>query len=192
MMMNKEHLLSLVEDYLKRYPKDKHAERVHHFLENQSLFWQRENIEGHITASAWVLSEDQKQTILTHHANLKIWVQLGGHIENEDQSIWDAAKREVLEESGVTPTFIDKARLFDIDVHLIPESKKGVPAHYHYDLRVLMYADSFSKIRHDEMESIEVQWVNIDEVHTKSTQESVMRMVRKTEELSLTNKYDRS
>jgi len=167
-------------EYLMQYPNDIHAIKTIDFLEQNTKFWKRENLEGHITASAWVLSLDKSQTLLTHHKSLDSWFQLGGHIEPEDKSVWDAALREIIEESGIVPIDSISHSIFDIDVHLIPQNKKGVPAHYHYDIRYLFFADSSQPILFDTNESNKVCWVLIDNVADKSTQDSVLRMVRKS------------
>ena len=55
---------------------------------------------GHLTASAFVVSPDD-ELLLIFHRKLGIWVQPGGHIEPGDESLLDAARREVAEEVGL-------------------------------------------------------------------------------------------
>jgi 8-oxo-dGTP pyrophosphatase MutT (NUDIX family) len=95
---------------------------------------------GHFTASAFVLSPDRQELLLILHKKLGLWLQPGGHIEEGDESFVAAARREVREETG-----IELARLvdpwLDLDVHAIP-AYRDVPAHSHYDIRVLLEAES--------------------------------------------------
>ncbi len=180
-MMEVSKFIIQLQDYLAQYPEDIHATKTLDFVQNNTDFWKRELLEGHVTASAWVLSMDKTQTLLTHHKSLDSWFQLGGHIEPEDKSVWDAAVREIIEESGVAPIDSNPNEIFDIDVHLIPENKKGVPGHFHYDIRYLFWADNSQPILFDANESNEVCWISLANIQEKSTQESVLRMVRKSE-----------
>ena len=173
-------VISQIEMYLLKYPEDIHGSKTLDFVKNTPDFWKREHLEGHLTASAWVLSMDKSQTLLTHHKGLDSWFQLGGHIEPEDSTVCDAALREIIEESGIEPLESFSNQIFDIDVHWIPENKKGVPGHFHYDVRYLFFADDGQPILFDTNESNEVCWVSIANIEEKSSQESVLRMVRKS------------
>ena len=74
---------------------------------------------GHITASAWVVSPDGQNSLLTHHRKLGKWFQLGGHVDGNPK-VLEAAEREVREESGLEVVALTTA-IFDLDVHSIPE-----------------------------------------------------------------------
>jgi len=177
--MNKNELTKLIIDYLDKYPDDEHALKTIDFLGNNELFWQRKNLLGHITASAWVINQDKNKALLTHHIELDKWFQLGGHIEYADKNIYDAAKRELEEESGLQDFRLESSKIFDIDVHQIPISKKGVPAHYHYDIRLLFVADENKKIKCQATESNAVQWLHFNEIKSKTNEYSVLRMIEK-------------
>lgn len=178
--MNKQELINLILKYLDKYPADNHGQRVLDFLNSTDLFWQRENTSGHITASAWVLNPQKNKALLTHHIGLNKWFQLGGHIEEIDNDIYIAAARELNEESGLTHFILESNEIFDIDVHEIPESKKGIPAHFHYDIRILFSADDTKEINHQAEESNDVQWLSFEEIKLKTQEWSVLRMLKKT------------
>lgn len=59
---------------------------------------------GHLTASAlvWQVTADGPRVLLTLHARIGRWLQMGGHIEPADLSLAEAARREAIEESGIT------------------------------------------------------------------------------------------
>jgi len=93
---------------------------------------------GHITCTGLVLAPDGESLLLVHHRRLDRWLLPGGHVEPEDVEIQDAARREVLEETGalladgIPP-------LVGADVHGIPpkrgeHSRFGEPYHLHHDL----------------------------------------------------------
>ena len=81
------------------------------------------NTAGHFTASAWIVSHDGKSVLLTEHAKLGKWFQLGGHIEEEDSSFLNACLREAIEESGIVALTLDGSFIIDLDIHEIPEYK---------------------------------------------------------------------
>jgi 8-oxo-dGTP pyrophosphatase MutT (NUDIX family) len=64
------------------------------------------------------------------------WLQLGGHADG-DHDLARVSLKEAREESGLQNIKLLSDEIFDIGVHLIPEYK-GIPAHYHYDVRFLL------------------------------------------------------
>jgi 8-oxo-dGTP pyrophosphatase MutT (NUDIX family) len=181
--MQKTVLQAHIAAYLSKYEGDEHAQKTLDFLEKTSDFWQSTTEEGHITASAWILNRARTRALLTHHLKLNAWFQLGGHVEADDTDIFAAALREAQEESGLRHFTMPQTTIFDIDVHLIPLSKKGFPAHFHYDMRILLLTDDTENIAFDTAESNTVQWFDLDKIKTVNDTESVQRMVRKTADL---------
>jgi 8-oxo-dGTP pyrophosphatase MutT (NUDIX family) len=96
-------------------------------------------LPGHITGTGLVLSPEGTRVLLVHHARLDRWLLPGGHVEAEDVEIWDAARREVIEETGADLTEEPRPRLVSMDVHGIPP-KRGEPYHLHHDLVFLFQA----------------------------------------------------
>ena len=88
---------------------------------------------GHITGTAMVLHPRRESMLIVHHRRLDRWLLPGGHVENGDAAIWDTARREAIEETGVTLVAMEKPRLVGIDVHGIP-AKRDEPYHLHHDL----------------------------------------------------------
>jgi 8-oxo-dGTP pyrophosphatase MutT (NUDIX family) len=87
---------------------------------------------GHITCTGLVLDPGGERILLVHHRRLERWLLPGGHVEPEDAEIQDAARREVVEETGaLLATGIPP--LVGTDVHGIPP-KRGEPFHLHHDL----------------------------------------------------------
>lgn len=97
----------------------------------------RDRLDGHFTASAWLVDRSGTRVLLTHHRKLDRWLQLGGHADG-DRDLVRVALREAEEESGLSGLTIE-ADIFDIDRHEIPEHR-GVPAHWHYDVRHVVRA----------------------------------------------------
>jgi 8-oxo-dGTP pyrophosphatase MutT (NUDIX family) len=114
---------------------------------------------GHITASALVLDATGDKVLLTLHPRVSRWVQLGGHCEDMDATLRDAALREAVEESGI-PGLRIEPRPLHLDVH--QASCSGTPdGTRHLDVRYLVRAPFGAKpIRGPE--SIDLQWWPVD------------------------------
>jgi 8-oxo-dGTP pyrophosphatase MutT (NUDIX family) len=86
---------------------------------------------GHITCTGLVLAPDGERLLLVHHRRLNRWLLPGGHVEPDDPDIADAARREVVEETGAILT--PASAFIGADVHGIP-GRKHEPYHLHHDL----------------------------------------------------------
>jgi 8-oxo-dGTP pyrophosphatase MutT (NUDIX family) len=179
--MNRPELLAQLRAHL---PFDEHeramTERLTAFVETHDNFHSRELLIGHLTGSAWVIDLERTHALLTHHRKLNLWVQLGGHCE-DDASMREAAHREAREESGLLDVRLADEAIFDIDIHEIP-ARRDEPAHFHYDVRYLFEADRHAPLIVSS-ESKELAWVALDEIERLTQEESVLRMVRKTKSL---------
>jgi 8-oxo-dGTP pyrophosphatase MutT (NUDIX family) len=110
-------------------------------LQNSAAPFSRTTYDpGHVTASAVVLSPDGQSVLLVYHERLGRWLQPGGHIEADDRSVVAAARREVLEETGI-PVTVSNPPLVSVDVHQIPPAR-GEPRHLHHDLMFRFVLDT--------------------------------------------------
>ena len=145
-----------------------HAHPSHPFM--------RERLEGHFTASAWVVAVDGRRTLLTHHRKLGLWLQPGGHADG-DRVLPRAALKEAEEETGLPGLRIEPV-IFDLDRHWIPEHK-AVPPHWHYDVRYVVRAGDDERFVVSE-ESHALAWRDIAALAGDETADaSVRRMARK-------------
>lgn len=118
---------------------DRYVEQMSELLGSAGDPFARDHFSpGHFTASGFVLSPSGDSILLIHHRKLGLWLQPGGHFELEDESLVDAARREIQEEVGIADCDVLEP-LFDVDIHRIPAFGKE-PEHAHYDLRVLFRA----------------------------------------------------
>ena len=128
---------------------------------------------GHLTASALVVDAAGERALLTHHAKLGRWLQLGGHCDG-DANLPGVALREAIEESGIADLAIEPAPI-DVDIHAIP-ARKGEPEHLHLDTRFLVRAPSGAAARASD-ESVELRWVTSAEAERLEIDDSVRRLL---------------
>jgi len=118
----------------------KSRELVLLLLEQTPLpFSRRQFKPGHVTCSGLVLSADGGRLLLVHHRRLDRWLLPGGHVEPEDPAIEEAARREVVEETGAVLATDGTPPLIGVDVHGIP-ARRDQPYHLHHDLLFLFRA----------------------------------------------------
>lgn len=137
---------------------------------------------GHVTASAWILNKEMNSIILTHHKKLDLWLQVGGHCDGHPYPE-EAAFREAIEETGLSSIRQYSPDPIDIDIHLVPENAKE-PAHYHYDIRYLMFADDTELIKVTD-ESHDVKWINFKDIEEYTKLESVLVARDKTTNIQI-------
>jgi len=155
----------------------KHKNNILKFLHEDDNNFERSNVKGHITGSAWLLNEDKTKVLLNHHRKLDKWMNFGGHADG-DADILSVAIREAQEESGIENILSIADCIFDIDVHVIPaNATKGEPEHLHYDIRYLLWTpDQDYVLSH---ESINLKWVDMKEALQMLKSDSLVRMIEK-------------
>jgi 8-oxo-dGTP pyrophosphatase MutT (NUDIX family) len=127
-------------------------------------------VDGHLTASALVVSADRASVLLTLHPKFDRWLQMGGHCEPGDATVRDAAAREALEESGIAGL-----ELTTLPVRL---DRHRVGCHggsWHLDVQYAAVApESAAAVISDE--SLELRWWPVDAL-PDDTDDSVCRLV---------------
>lgn len=173
--MHRNKLLARLAGYADRYPGED-TSRFRGFVERQPRCFERNCWnDGHVTGSAVVLDATGTAMLMTHHAKLGRWLQLGGHADGETDPL-AVACREAMEESGLVVEPI-REEILDLDIHAIPRRGED-PPHFHYDVRFLLRADRQAPLKMTE-ESLALRWVSLDDLGTVTTEESILRMVRK-------------
>lgn len=132
----------LVTRYLERFPDQ--AERLRPFTDALAdtavtRLTDRGTLPGHVTTGAFVVDADGRLLQIAHKS-LRRWLNPGGHTEPGDACLADAARRELLEETGLGAEQVtllgDPVLPLAIDAHRIPANPaKGEPEHWHFDFR---------------------------------------------------------
>lgn len=173
-------LLGLLRTYASKWSDEAAVANLIAFVRRQPDCFERTCFEdGHVTGSAWIVCPQRSRVLLTHHRKLQKWLQLGGHSDGDANAL-RVAQREAEEESGLTVRQIYDG-VFDIDIHTIPERGEE-PEHKHYDVRFLFEADDQARLTISS-ESNDLQWVAIQDLPKVTSEESVLRMARKTPNL---------
>jgi 8-oxo-dGTP pyrophosphatase MutT (NUDIX family) len=96
---------------------------------------------GHLTASALIVHPDLNRVLLCLHGRFNRWVQVGGHTEEQDKTLVEAALREAQEESGLDDLLALPTPI-DLDVHPI-HCRYGDSLHYDVRFAVLAGSETF-------------------------------------------------
>jgi 8-oxo-dGTP pyrophosphatase MutT (NUDIX family) len=166
--------------------------RLRDFVRREPHCLERACAEGHITASALVTDPDCEKVLLTLHAKLNKWLQLGGHVDG-DSDIPYSALREAQEESGRSEVRFfpyetlfalparDEPLPFDIDIHLIPARKQD-PQHFHFDVRFLCSLDPELPFVIS-AESHDLRWLSLADAQSLTDERSMQRQFFKLQAL---------
>jgi 8-oxo-dGTP pyrophosphatase MutT (NUDIX family) len=152
------------------------AARFTDFVSAHPDCFERSCVPGHVTGSAWLVSADRSQVLLTHHRKLGRWLQLGGHADGDPDTA-RVALREAAEESGIARLVLGDPRPLDLDAHAIP-ARAGEPAHVHYDVRYLVVAPP-AAVATPSDESLALRWFDLARALDVEHDESVARLWRK-------------
>lgn len=154
--------------------------RIRAFVSSHPHPFDRTIHEGHLTASALVVSSDGERVLLLHHAKLQRWLQPGGHGEPGETGGEDIALREALEETGIEGLVLDGTapRPLDVDIHDIP-ARGNEPAHEHLDLRYLVLAPEGALFTRCTTETRDMAWVTWDETAALGPDRGLVRALRK-------------
>lgn len=149
----------LVTAYAPRSARDADARRdfAEHFPGGHGPM-RREDGPSHATASAFAFDPSFTRTLLVFHGKGRFWVQPGGHLEDGDASITDAALRELREETGVTAS-VSEPFVYDLDHHALASAFGRCASHL--DIGVAVIVADGSPLRVSD-ESEDVRWWPVD------------------------------
>lgn len=140
------------------------------FVDSYEDILTRDNIFGHLTASAFVVNEDFDKTLLVKHNILGGYIFPGGHADGESDFL-SVALREVQEETGLEVKEYSKEIFSICSAPVKGHVKRGnyVSAHNHYDFLYLVIAKNsdMKNIRILEDENSDIKWVKLDDSYNE-------------------------
>lgn len=176
-MRSRAALIHAIQHYQTSFPEEiSFKDRFLELLQHPQSF-HRDHLPGHITGSAWIIDDQKKFTLLTHHAKLNRWLQPGGHADG-DEDIIRVALREAEEETGLKKFTLLNPSIFDLDIHVIPK-RNDFPEHLHFDIRIMLFASKEENFLVSE-ESHDLAWVPLDKLSQRTgNNASIVRMADK-------------
>lgn len=170
-------LIDALAAYARQWPEEAGTARAFIALvDDDADPFVRERLEGHFTASAWLVDAGGMRTLLTHHRKLDRWLQPGGHADG-DRDLAASALREAREETGLRGLTVEPG-IFDLDRHWIP-GRADVPGHWHLDVRYVVRAGADEDFVVSE-ESHALAWRAVADVAADAGADaSLRRMARK-------------
>ena len=184
----RESLIKLLNSYLMLFPEE--AERQKLLIEyldshndNELVDWN--NFDGHIVAGGFIYAKEENKFLVLYHNDLKMFLYPGGHVDSSDINTLLAAKREILEETGLD--HLEQLKIsddglmpIDIDTHKIGYNERlNLPEHYHFDFRYLFVVDRIQDIKIDTDELANYKWVELSELCNNPNNEQVAKKLEK-------------
>ncbi len=183
--MHRKQLLHLLENYKTSYMEEAAmAEQSRRFILQHENCFDRNLMPGHVSGSAWVVNAARTHVVMMHHRKLNMWLQPGGHADN-DSDIEQVVLKETAEETGVDLAQVKllSNEIFDVDVHTVHASQHD-PRHKHFDIRFLVEIDDTIALPGND-ESHQIGWIPLELVPRFNNARSIYRLVQKTRRLTL-------
>ena len=163
--------------------EEAHRAFIRKHVSSTHLWWHRDTMPGHVTASSFVVTPDFSWMLLHHHRKLDRWLQFGGHDDGEQHPA-KTVVHELAEESGLKDfAFYGNPIIFDLDVHVIPAHQE-TPEHQHLDVRYLFVADKDQPLSPADQESDILKWFRLESSARLLMDPGGHRVCKKLEQLA--------
>ena len=184
----KEILINLLNSYLILFPEESERQKIlieylESHEEDEMIDWN--NFDGHIVASGFIYAKEENKFLVLYHNDLKMFLYPGGHVDSDDVNTLFAAKREILEETGINN--LEQLKVsdnelipIDIDTHIIGYNERlNLPEHYHFDFRYLFVVKRIQDIKTDVEEMSGYKWISLDELTNDTNYGRVTTKIKK-------------
>ena len=125
----------------------------------------RECSYAHMTASSVIVNRNRTKMLMAFHKIYQSWAWTGGHADG-DRDLLAVAKREAMEETGVTEIRTISEDIFSLEILTVDgHEKRGVyvPSHLHLNVSYLLEADEEEVLRIKPDENSGVRWFSLEE-----------------------------
>ncbi|MEU6706548.1 NUDIX hydrolase [Streptomyces wuyuanensis] len=180
MTITADHIRTTIAAYLDQHPEDKtELGVILGLLDDGHDLTSRKTLPGHVTASAILIDPDGLILHILHNATGK-WLLPGGHLEASDDTLLQAAGRELAEETGIPPHVITPHNQtpLHIDVHPIDANPaKDEPAHQHFDFRFLFRTTAdIGELQTEEVS--DAAWRDLDDIADDLLRQRIAQALR--------------
>ncbi|MHB9860852.1 NUDIX hydrolase [Streptomyces sp. YIM S03343] len=174
------HIRTTIAAYLDEHPEDKRELGVVlGLIDDGDDLTSRKTLPGHVTAGAILVGPDGRVLHILHNATQK-WLLPGGHLEPSDETLLQAAGRELAEETSILPHVVTShgETPLHIDIHPIDANPaKDEPAHQHFDFRFLFRTSAeIGELQTEEVS--DAAWREIDSLHDERLKQRVVEALR--------------
>lgn len=141
----------------------------------------RKNEILHFTSSAFVLNPSRTHVLMVYHNIYNSWSWTGGHADGEPD-LYLVAKKELMEESGVTDMKAIQQELISLDIlPVIGHMKKGkyVAPHLHFNATYLFEVQDDAQLQVKLDENSAVGWIAVNEIRQKCTEQHMIPVYEK-------------
>lgn len=172
-MTGKELLIQQIEKYCPwNEQEERDKEQILSSLREQERIFFRDNVQAHMTASAWITNPQRTKILMAYHNIYDSWSWLGGHADGETDLL-AVALREVQEESGITKVKPVMDTIYSLEVLTVDgHVKKGkyVSSHLHLNLTYLVEASEEELLQMKPDENSGVAWFELEEAVAASSE----------------------
>ncbi|NBE50609.1 NUDIX hydrolase [Streptomyces boluensis] len=166
MAITADHIRTTLNAYLDEHPENERELAVAlGLIADGDDLTSRKTSPGHVTAGAILVDAGHRVLHIHHNATGK-WLLPGGHLESEDNTLLQAAGRELAEETGIPPHAVTPhgEGPLHVDTHPIDANPaKGEPAHQHFDFRFLFRTTAdIGDLQTEEVS--DAAWRDIDQI----------------------------
>lgn len=155
-----------IADYKPYNEQEAHDQAVmRQLFATQPDLFTREKQVAHMTASSWLLNATHDKVLMIYHNIYHSWAWTGGHADG-DRDLLAVAKREAMEETGVTEIRVISEDIFSLEILTVDgHEKRGVyvPSHLHLNVTYLLEADEAEVLRIKPDENSGVRWFSLEE-----------------------------
>ena len=149
-----------------------------HYKENALL---RTNTVAHFTSSAFILNETRDKALMIYHNIYNAWSWTGGHTDG-DENFLAVAKREAMEETGITKLEpITKDVISQDIIPVFGHIKNGnyVSAHLHLSVAYAFIAPENQPLQNAPKENSAVQWISLKNLGKECTETEMVKIYNK-------------
>lgn len=166
--------------------EEESRQRIIELLTVQPRCFYRDCMPGHMTGAGLLMNKAADKVLMNHHKASGKWLCFGGHADG-DEDIYNVARRETWEESGIEKFERAYDGIFDVDVHVIAANPaRGEEAHEHFDVRFLFRVTEDDGFAMSD-ESNELRWCDYDEALVLAACPDMRRMLDKWQKWSSEN-----